>query len=111
MTHMKSFGLEQCPPDTCVMRLVESGTVSIVTVVHADDIFAVGSKCTCDQFSEDPNRHVPITNLGELRRYGGCRFVIDLDVGPLTISQPAFAENTVAEFGACSGGRTPSTPV
>ena len=43
LTHMKNFGFEQSPADACVMRLIESGSVSIVTVVHVDDIFAVGA--------------------------------------------------------------------
>ena len=38
LTHMKSLGFEQRPADACVMRLIESGSVSIVTVVHVDDI-------------------------------------------------------------------------
>ena len=42
VSHMKSLGFEQSLADACVMRFVESGTVSIVTVPHVDDIFAVG---------------------------------------------------------------------
>ena len=38
---MKSLGFEQSPADACVMRLIESGSVSIAKVVHVDDIFAV----------------------------------------------------------------------
>ena len=34
------------------MRLVENGTVSMVVVVHVDDIFSVGRKKRCDQFGE-----------------------------------------------------------
>ena len=71
---MKSLGFEQSPADACVMRLIESGSVSIVTAVHVDDIFAVGLKARCDQFCEDLNRLVPINNLGRLRWYAGCRF-------------------------------------
>ena len=50
MMHMKILGFEQCPADACVMRSIESGSVSIVTVVHVDDIFAGGRKDRCDQF-------------------------------------------------------------
>ena len=32
----------------CVMRFVESDSVSIVTVVHVNDIFAVGLEARCD---------------------------------------------------------------
>ena len=53
--------------DACVMRLVEDGVVSMVAVVHVDDIFSIGRKSRCDQFGRDLNHYVPITNLGELR--------------------------------------------
>ena len=42
MMHTQSLGFEECPADACVMRLIESGSVSIVTVVDVDDIFARG---------------------------------------------------------------------
>ena len=42
VTHMKILGLEQCLADACVMRLIESGFVTIVALVHVDDIVAVG---------------------------------------------------------------------
>ena len=50
LTHMKSLRFEQSPADACAMRLVESGSVPIITVVHVDDIFAVGLKARCDPF-------------------------------------------------------------
>ena len=71
---MKNLGFEQSPADACVMRLIESGSVSIVTVVHVDDIFAARLEARCDQFCEDLNRLVPINNLGELRWYAGVVF-------------------------------------
>ena len=39
---MRCLDFEQCAADACVMRLVENGTVSMVVVVHVDDIFSVG---------------------------------------------------------------------
>ena len=107
LSHMKSLGFEQSLADACVLRLVDSGTVSIVTVVHVDDIFAVGRNARCDQFCEDLNRLVPINNLGELRWYASCRYSRDWDAGTLTISQQAFAENTALKFGVSSGRRNP----
>ena len=74
LAHMKSLRFEQSPADACVMRLIESGSVSIVTVVHLDDNFAAGLKARCDQFCEDLNRLVPISNLDELRWYAGSFF-------------------------------------
>ena len=90
---MKSLGFEQSLADPCVLRLVESGPVSIVTVVRVDDIFAVGRKARCDQFCEDLNHLVPINSLGEVRWYAGT----------LTISQQAFAESTALKFDVSSG--------
>ena len=50
---MRCLGFEQCAADACVMRLVENGTVSMVVVVHVDDIFSVGRKNRYDQFGRD----------------------------------------------------------
>ena len=90
-----------------IMRLIESGSVTIITVVHVDDIFAVGRKSRCDQFCDDLNHLVPINNLGESKWYAGCRFVRDLEADTLTVSQQAFAENTATKFGVFSGRTTP----
>ena len=38
---MKALGFEQYEADACVMCLVEDGGVSVVVVVHVDDIFAI----------------------------------------------------------------------
>ena len=107
ITHMKSLGFEQSLADACVLRLVKSGSVSIVTVVHVDGIFAVGLKAGCDQFCEDLNRLVPINNLGQLRWYAGCHFSRHWDTGTLTILQQVFAENTAARFDVSYGRNTP----
>ena len=64
---MKTLGFEQCLADACVLRLFENGKVSIVAIVHGDDIFAVEPKTKCDHFCQGLNRLVPINNLGELR--------------------------------------------
>ena len=65
----------------CVMRLIESGSVSVVTAVHVDKIFAVEVKGGCDQLLYDLNRLVPVNNLSYLRWHGGCRFSRDWDTG------------------------------
>ena len=67
------------------MRLVEDGGVSVVVVVHVDDIFAIGRKSTCDKFGDDLGAYVPITSLGELRWYAGCRFERDRVAGTVKI--------------------------
>ena len=64
---MKVIGFEQFEADACVRRVVEAGGVSIVVVVHVDDIFAMGLKGMCDLFCEHLNQFNPINNLGELR--------------------------------------------
>lgn len=45
-----------------------------VVVVHVDDFSAIGEKTKCDQFGRVLNQDVPISNLGELRWFTGCRF-------------------------------------
>ena len=104
---MRCLGFEQCAADACVMRLVKNGTVSMMVVVHVDDIFSVGRKSRCDQFGRDLNQYVPITNLGELRLYAGCHFSRDLDAGTITISQQTVAETMVAKFGITRNKETP----
>ena len=74
MRGLKCLGFESCAADACVMRLIEHSVVVMVVVVHVDDIFSIGLKSRCDKFGIDLNRYVPITNLGELRWYAGCRF-------------------------------------
>ena len=96
---MKALGFEQCEADACVMRLVEDGAVYVAVVVHVDDIFAIGRKTRYDKFGDDLNAYVPITNLGELRWYAGCRFERDRVAGTVKISQQASAEKIVAKFG------------
>lgn len=104
---MKCLGFESCAADACVMRLVEDGAVTMVVVVHVDDIFSIGRKSRCDQFGVDLNRYVPISNLGELRWYAGCRFSRDLSLGTVTISQQSVAEQMVAKFGVTTNKETP----
>lgn len=81
--------------------------MSMVVVVHVDDIFSIGRKSRCDQFGKDLNRYDPITNLGELCLYAGCRLSPDFDLGTITISQQAAAEIIVAKFGVTRDKDTP----
>ena len=104
---MKALGFEKCEADACVMRLVEDGGVSVAVVVHVDDIFAIGRKSRCDKFDDDLDAYVPITYLGELRWYAGCRFKRDRVAGTVKISQQASAEKIVAKFGLACGKPTP----
>ena len=104
---MKALGFEQCEADACVMRLVEDGGVSVVVVVHVDDIFAIGRKSRCDKSGGDLDARVPITSLGELRWYADCRFERDRVAGTVKISQQAFTEKIVARFGVIRGKPTP----
>lgn len=96
---MKSLGFEQSPADACVMRLIENGDVSMLVVVHVDDIYSIGRKSRGDQFGRDLNKYVPIDNLGELRWFAGCRFEQDKRSGTIKMSQPAYALETVEKFG------------
>ena len=77
VTRMKSLGFERCLADACLFRLVENGKVSIMAVVHVDNIFAAGCKSRFDQQCEELKDHVPINNLGDLTCYGGCHYSRD----------------------------------
>ena len=104
---MRSLGFEQCAADACVMCLVENGVVSMVVVVHVDDLFSIGRKSRCDQFGRDLNQFVHITNLGELRLYAGCRFSRDFDSGTIAIPQQTVPEDMVEKFGVTCTKETP----
>ena len=52
-----------------MIRLVESGFVSTVTVVHVDNIFAARQKSRCDQFHDELSLRFPANNLGKLKWY------------------------------------------
>ena len=56
VTGMRGFGFQQCQADACVLSLVEEAAVSIVVVVHVDDIFAMGLERRFDKFCEDLNQ-------------------------------------------------------
>ena len=107
MRGLKCLGFESYAADACVMRLIEHNVVVMVVVVHVDDIFSIGLKSKCDKFGVDLNRYVPITNLGELRWYAGCRFSRDAVLGTVTMSQQAVAEKIVAKFGVTHNKETP----
>ena len=88
---MSGLDVERCEADVCVMCLAEAGDVSIVVVVHVNDIVSMGLKSRCDKFCEDLNEFAPINNLGELRWYAGYRFSRGCDAGTLTMSRRVFA--------------------
>ena len=95
---LKTLGFQQCLADACVFRLVEEVRVAIIAVVHVDDIFAVGLESRCDVFRDELNSMVPVKNLGELRWYGGCHYTRKRDIGTLTISQKAFADESIKKL-------------
>ena len=109
ITRMKSLGFERCLADPCVFRLVENGNVSIMAVVHVDDIFAAGRKSRCDQMCDELNMLVPINNLGDLTWYGGCHYSRDKERSLLTISQQAFTERLVEKYGHGSSTTIPAS--
>ena len=106
MCGLKCLGFESCAADACVMRLIKHSVVVMAVVVHVDDIFSIGLKSRCDKFGVDLTRHVPITNLGELRWYACCRFSRDAVLGTVTKSEQAVAEKIVANFGVTQNKET-----
>lgn len=58
---MKGLGFQQCGANAYVMRLVKAEAVSIVVIVHVDDIFAIGLNTGCDTF-EDMNQFVAVAH-------------------------------------------------
>ena len=64
---MVGLGFGQCETDPCMFRVVESTNVTMLVVVHVDDVFSIGAKDKCVKFGADLNSYVPTTDLGELR--------------------------------------------
>ena len=98
MRGLKCLEFEARAADACVIRLVEHSVVIMVVAVHVDDIFSIGLKSRCDKFDVDLNGHVPITKLGELHWYAGCRFSRDAVLGTVTMSQQTVAWKIVANL-------------
>ena len=98
MRGLKCLEFESCAADACVMRLTGHSVVAMIVVVHVDDILSIGLKSRCDKFGVDLNRYIPVTNLGELDWYEGCRFPRDAVLGTVTTSQQAVAEKIVANL-------------
>ena len=99
---LTTLGFPQCSADACAFRLIEEGRVTIIAAVHINSIFAVGLKRRCDVFQNELNRMVPVKNLGELRRYGGCYYTREREIDTLTISQKTFADELVRRLCATS---------
>ena len=95
---LKRPGFEQCMADVCVFRSIENRRVVITAVVYVDDILAVGQKERYDRLCIDLSRTIPVKNQGELKWYGGCRYLGDRERSTLTIYQQSFAEELVKKF-------------
>ena len=104
------FGIFAVLADGCVFWLMEEGRVVMIVVVHLDDIFAVGERERCDQFSRGLNEMVPVKNLGELRWYSGCFYERYFERDLLQISQQMYGEELAAEYGV-EWGQSVTLPV
>ena len=74
---MIGTGFEQSEAEPCMFRMVEDSDVTMLVVVHVDDVFSIATKERCVKFGADLDRYVPTTDLGELRWYAGLRFERD----------------------------------
>lgn len=68
-----------------VYRLIEAGSVSIIAVVHIDDMFAVGRKVRWDWFCVDVDSLILINNLDKLQMYAFYHNSRNKVAGSLTI--------------------------
>ena len=84
---MVGLGFEQSEAEPCMFRMVEDSDVTMLVVVHVDDVFSIATKERCVKFGADLNRYVPTTDLGELRWYAGLRFERDKLNGTTKSSQ------------------------
>ena len=79
-----------------------------MVVVHVDDILLAGKKDRCDRLYSDLKLMVPINNLGELSWYTGCSLKRDRSHVLPTISQQAFIEMMLDQFGTHTTSSTPA---
>ena len=63
VVRLKSLGFAQSLADAFAFRLIEAGSVAVIAVVQADDIFVVDQKERLDRLCEDLNHLVPSTTL------------------------------------------------
>ena len=78
--------------------------------VHVDDIIVSGGENACYKFFAQLKKRFPVKNQGELQMYTGCAFVRDWESGVLEMSQTAYAENLVAQYGISVTSNIPGSP-
>ena len=50
--------------EPCIFRNIINNKVSLMVVVHVDDIIASGEQDMCDEFFDQLRQRVPVKNLG-----------------------------------------------
>ena len=93
------MGMEQSKAEPCIFRKMINGKVTLMIGVHVDDIIVSGEKDVCDEFFSELKERFPVKHQGELKMYTGCAFERDWENGILEISQTAFVENLVSQYG------------
>ena len=88
----------QCQADPCVFRKENAGRVSLILVVHVDDILISGDEKDVKEVERILNSKFPVNNLGEVNWYMGCAVRRDWDRGTISVSQTTFADTLLKRF-------------
>lgn len=78
---------EQCIADACIFYLKES-FMSMIPVVHEDDILNVEGKSRCDQFGEGLKCFLLPNNFGELCLSSSCQYSRSRTISHETLPGP-----------------------
>ena len=97
-TLLEDVGMVQCQADPCVFRKKSAGRVSLILVVHVDDILISGDEKDVKEVERILNSKFPVNNLGEVNWYMGCAVRRDWDRGTISVSQTTFADTLLKRF-------------
>lgn len=89
---------------------VADGRISIMMVVHVDDMIVVGNRQDCGDLWGALARVFPTNNFGELAHDMGCSFERNMNAGTIKMSQAWFIDAIVDRFDVSTSGPIPAYP-
>ena len=104
------YVIEQCRADPCVFRMVVDVKVKLIMAIHVDDILGADSEGSCRDFHAALVNKFNTNKLGKLLWYTGCAFKRDWELGSSEITQKAFIESILNNFGVNSSSGISTTP-
>ena len=95
----KYLGLTQCSVDQAVFYR-RNGKLIVVIAVHVDDCtIAASTKALVREVKSTLNKHVEVTDLGEVHWLLGIEVTRDREARTISLSQQAYIESIIHRFG------------